>query len=153
MGSRGRSIRLRIYFLVAIPLVTMLGLFVYVAYTSITNYNNLSRAPQLINTTAEQTTKFVTLLQGERRAAVVYLSSPSSTTLSEYEAEVQATKTGAIGFASAMNSAATRSVEDGDEAAAIAKFEASVNDMGALRGGVEGQKISSFTALTSYTDV
>jgi signal transduction histidine kinase len=153
MGSRGRSIRLRIYFLVAIPLVTMLGLFVYVAYTSITNYNNLSRAPQLINTTAEQTTKFVTLLQGERRAAVVYLSSPSSTALSEYEAEVQATKTGAIGFASAMNSAATRSVEDGAEAAAIAKFEASVNDMGALRSGVEGQKISSFTALTSYTDV
>ena len=27
MGSRGRSIRLRIYFLVAIPLITMLGLF------------------------------------------------------------------------------------------------------------------------------
>ena len=35
MGSRGRSIRLRIYFLVAIPLITMLGLFGYVAYTSI----------------------------------------------------------------------------------------------------------------------
>jgi len=27
MGSRGRSIRLRIAFLVAIPLITMLGLF------------------------------------------------------------------------------------------------------------------------------
>jgi signal transduction histidine kinase len=153
MGSRGRSIRLRIYFLVAIPLVTMLGLYVYVAYTSITNYNNLSRAPKLINTTAEQTTKFVTLLQGERRAAVVYLASPNSNTLSEFEAEVGATKTGAIGFASAMNSPATESVENGDEAAAIAKFEATVNDMGDLRAGVEGQKLSAFTALEAYTQV
>ena len=38
MGSRGRSIRLRIYFLVAIPLVTMLCLFGYVAYTSVTSW-------------------------------------------------------------------------------------------------------------------
>jgi hypothetical protein len=45
MGSRGRSIRLRIYFLVAIPLITMLGLFGYVAYTSTTTYLNLDRAP------------------------------------------------------------------------------------------------------------
>ena len=41
MGSRGRSIRLRIYFLVAIPLVTLLGLFADVAYTSVTNFVNL----------------------------------------------------------------------------------------------------------------
>jgi signal transduction histidine kinase len=153
MGSRGRSIRLRIYFLVAIPLITMLGLFAYVAYSSITNYNNLSRAPKLINTTAEQTTKFVTLLQGERRAAVVYLSSPDSNTLSEYEAEVGATKTGALGFAEAMNSATTRSVENGQEAAAIAKFENTVNSMNDLRLGVEGRKLSSFTALEAYTEI
>ena len=48
MGSRGRSIRLRIYILVAIPLITMLGLFGYVAYTSVTNWLNLDRAPTLI---------------------------------------------------------------------------------------------------------
>ena len=63
MGSRGRSIRLRIYFLVAIPLITMLGLFGYVAYTSITNWLNLDRAPTLINATAEPLTNFVNVLQ------------------------------------------------------------------------------------------
>ncbi|HWG00887.1 MAG TPA: nitrate- and nitrite sensing domain-containing protein [Trebonia sp.] len=137
----------------AIPLVTMLGLFAYVAYSSIANYNNLSRAPKLINTTAEQTTKFVTLLQGERRAAVTYLSSPNSNTLSEYEAEVGATKTGSLGFAEAMNSATTKSVENGEEAAAIAKFEKTVNSMNDLRLGVEGRKLSAFTALEAYTEV
>ena len=63
MGSRGRSIRLRIYFLVAIPLITMLGLFGYVAYTSVTNWLNLDRAPTLIQETSEPLTNFVNLLQ------------------------------------------------------------------------------------------
>ena len=45
MGSRGRSIRLRIYFLVAIPLVAMIGLLAYVAGTSVNNAINLDRAP------------------------------------------------------------------------------------------------------------
>ena len=81
MGSRGRSIRLRIYFLVAIPLITMLGLFAYVAYTSTTTYLNLDRAPNLINATAEPLTNFVNKLQAERRAAVVYASHPSAANL------------------------------------------------------------------------
>ena len=76
MGSRGRSIRLRIYVLVAIPLITMLGLFGYVAYTSVTNWLNLDRAPSLIEATSEPLTNFVNFLQAERRAAIVYVSQP-----------------------------------------------------------------------------
>ena len=47
MGSRGRSIRLRIYFLVAIPLIALVGLLAYVAGTSVNNAINLDRAPNL----------------------------------------------------------------------------------------------------------
>src|SRR6202161_625849 len=88
MGSRGRSIRLRIYFLVAIPLITMLGLFGYVAYTSVTSWENLDRAPTLIKDTSEPLTNFVNVLQAERRAAVVYLAQPSAASLTAYQAEV-----------------------------------------------------------------
>src|SRR5271154_697146 len=72
MGSRGRSIRLRIYFLVAIPLVTMLGLFSYVAYGSITNFENLDRAPNLIQSTGVPMAYYLSTMQAERRAAFVY---------------------------------------------------------------------------------
>ncbi len=85
MGSRGRSIRLRIYFLVAIPLITMLGLFAYVAYGSVTNWLNLDRAPNLIKATSVPMTNFVSLLQAERRAAVVYLSHPDTASLNAYQ--------------------------------------------------------------------
>src|ERR1700722_17783469 len=109
MGSRGRSIRLRIYFLVAIPLITMLGLFGYVAYTSVTNWLNLDRAPSLIQATSEPLTNFVNVLQAERRAAVVYLSQPDAANLSTFQGAVTATQNGAKQLAVAMDSPGTRS--------------------------------------------
>ena len=49
MGSRGRSIRLRIYFLVAIPLIAMVGLLAYVVTTTVSSAVSLDRAPNLVN--------------------------------------------------------------------------------------------------------
>jgi len=49
MGSRGRSIRLRIYFLVAIPLIAMAGLLAYVVGTSVNNAFSVVRVPNMIN--------------------------------------------------------------------------------------------------------
>src|ERR1700724_1297340 len=91
MGSRGRSIRLRIYFLVAIPLVAMIGLLAYVAGTSVNNAINLDRAPNLINATSLPTAEFVALVQNERAAAVVYLFQPTPANLAAYDAAVKAT--------------------------------------------------------------
>ena len=107
MRSRGRSIRLRIYFLVAIPLITMLGLFGYVAYTSITNWLNLDRAPGLIQATSIPITNFVGFLQVERRAAIVYESQPSAANLAAYEGTITASKNGLASFEGVVNSPAT----------------------------------------------
>jgi hypothetical protein len=111
MGSRGRSIRLRIYFLVAIPLVTMIGLLAYVATTSIDNAINLDRAPNLINATSVPTAEFVNLLQNERRAAVVYIFQPNAANLAAYQQAIAQTNKGQQTFVNAMNSPATKSSE------------------------------------------
>src|SRR6202035_6140921 len=95
MGSRGRSIRLRIYVLVAIPLITMLGLFGYVAYSSVNNWLNQDRAPTLILETSEQLTNFVNVLQTERRAAVVYLSQPNAANPRSFQSGVTTNQKGA----------------------------------------------------------
>src|SRR5579862_9987142 len=52
MGSRGRSIRLRIYFLVAIPLVAMIGMLAYLVVTTVGNATSLDRTPNLVYATA-----------------------------------------------------------------------------------------------------
>ena len=94
MGSRGRSIRLRIYFLVAIPLIAMVGLLAYVASTTVNNAINLDRAPNLINATSLPTAEFINLLQNERAAAVIYLFQPTPENQAAYAAAVKATQAG-----------------------------------------------------------
>ena len=153
MGSRGRSIRLRIYFLVAIPLITMLGLFGYVAYTSVSSWLNQDRAPSLIKATSEPLTNFVNLLQAERRAAVVYLSHPDATNLNAYQSAVMVTKNGAIRLAAALDSPGTKSSTTPAETAAINKMTAQLGNMGPLRASVTARKLAPLDALEAYTNV
>jgi signal transduction histidine kinase len=153
MGSRGRSIRLRIAFLVAIPLITMLGLFAYVATTSVTNWLNLDRAPSLIQSTSEPLTNFVNVLQAERRAAVVYLSKPDSANLSAFQTAVTASRKGAEQLAVAMNSPGTKNNSTPDEDAAIAQMTRQVNGMDSLRAAVTAKRLAPLDALAAYTNV
>src|SRR5215472_7570029 len=119
MASRGRSIRLRIYFLVAIPLVTMLGLFAYVAYTSVSNFLNLDRAPNLVNATAIPITLIGNLLQEERTAAIAYLAHPDNHSLAGYEKAVAATRAGTGPFNAAMESPGTKASANAQEQAVL----------------------------------
>src|SRR5215469_1285914 len=153
MGSRRRSIRLTIYFLVAIPLVTMLGLFADVAYTSITNFVNLDRAPSLIRATSVPLTDFMTLLQAERRAAVVYTSDKTSANASTYKGAITATMQGIPTLEAALNSPATKDATTADETAAVDKFIGQVGGLTTLRQGVQAGQVPPLTAMLGYTNV
>src|SRR5580698_6573743 len=153
MGSRGRSIRLRIYFLVAIPLITMLGLFGYVAYTSTTTYLNLDRAPDLINATAEPLTNFVNLLQAERRAAVVYAAAPSSANLDAYHSAITTSEAGEVQVTAALNSAGTKNSAYTAETNGIASMTAALDSLPQLRDGILAKKLPALTAFADYTNV
>jgi signal transduction histidine kinase len=153
MGSRGRSIRLRIYFLVAIPLITMLGLFGYVAYTSVTNWLNLDRAPSLIESTSEPLTNFVNVLQNERRAAMVYLAKPGSGSLATFQAAADTTKKDAAQLSVTLRSPATTDSASPAETAAIDKMLAQLNGMTPLRSEVLAKKLAPIDALSAYTNI
>ena len=151
MGSRGRSVRLRIYFLVAIPLIAMVGLLAYVAGTTVNNAINLDRAPNLINATSLPTAKFVALVQNERAAAVVYLFRPTPVNLAAYGTAVKATDADKPTFLAAMDSPGTKSSETPDEAKAISVLIAGLNQMPTLRGAVTNRAVSPLQALGGYS--
>jgi signal transduction histidine kinase len=153
MGSRGRSIQLRMYFLVAIPLITMLGLFGYVAYTSVNNFLNLDRAPSLIRTTSIPITNFVSLLQAERRAAIVYESQPSAANLAAYQSTITASKKGLTAFEGVVNSSTTKGDATAGETAALAKMVSDVTGMSGLRAEVSANKISPINTLLAYSEI
>jgi signal transduction histidine kinase len=153
MGSRGRSIRFRIYILVAIPLITMLGLFGYVAYTSVTNWLNLDRAPSLIKATSIPITNFVSFLQAERRAAIVYESQPTPANLAAYQATVTATKNGIAAFEQVINSPATTQNATVTQTAAMTKMVTDVNGMSGLRAEVTAKKLDPIDTLEAYSEI
>ena len=151
MGSRGRSIRLRIYFLVAIPLVAMVGLLAYVAGTSVNNAINLDRAPNLINATSLPTAEFTRFVQNERAAAVVYLFEPTPANLAAYQAAAKATDADKPILLTAMNSPGTTSSETAGEAKAINTLIAGLNQMPTLRGAVTNRVLTPLQALGEYS--
>src|SRR6516164_8279409 len=111
MGSRGRSFRLRIYFLVAIPLVAMVGLLAYVVGTSVNNAISLDRVPNLINASGIPAAKFGVFVESERAAAVVYLFDPTAANRTAYQAAIAATNKAEPAFTAAMTSPAVVGTE------------------------------------------
>src|ERR1017187_1390763 len=144
MGPRSRSVRLRIYFLVAIPLVAVAG-------TSIRNAVNLDRAPNLINATSLPTAAFTSYLQAERAAAVSYLFAPSPANLAAYNTAIAATSQHAQAFQTAMTSPATGGSETPSEATAISAALANLGQLKGVRAAVAARAITPMVALTDYS--
>jgi len=151
MGSRSRSIRLRIYFLVAIPLVAMVGLLAYVAGTSINNAINLDRAPNLINKISLPTAIFVNYLQAERAAAVLYLFAPTRAHLAAYDTAVANTSQNSEAFRAAITSPATISSETPSEAKAINAMLGSLGKLTLVEEGVRARAVQPLAALSAYS--
>jgi len=151
MGSRGRSIRLRIYFLVAIPLIALVGLLAYVAGTSVSNAISLDRAPNLVNATAIPAAKFGIFVQAERAAAVVYLFEPTAANLAAYEAATAATDQAEPAFTAAMHSEATMGTENSAGAQAVNSLVSGLNQLPTLRNAVKARALSPLGALNLYS--
>jgi len=151
MESRGRSIRLRIYFLVAIPLIALVGLLAYVAGTTISNAVSLDRAPNLVNATAVPAAQFGTYLQAERAAAVLYLFQPTAANLAAYETTTAATDRAEPAFLAAMNSQGTTGTENSEGAKAVSSMVSGLSALPALRNAVKARAISPLDALGAYS--
>ena len=151
MGSRGRSIRLRIYFLVAIPLIAMVGLLAYVVGTTIDNAVSLDRAPNLIYATAVPAADFSSLVQDERAAAVVYLFPPTAANLAAYGAAIKATDRGEPAFLAAMSSSATLGTR-GRRGAGDRHLINGLKPAQALRLAVTSPAVTPLAALSAYSD-
>ena len=151
MGSRGRSIRLRIYFLVAIPLIAMAGLLAYVVTTTVSNAVSLDRAPNLVNATAVPAAKFGTYVEAERAAAVVYLFRPTPASLGAYQAAITATDKAKPAFLAAMTSAETVQSESADGVKAINSIVTGLNKLPDLRNAVKARLLSPLDALGFYS--
>jgi signal transduction histidine kinase len=151
MGSRGRSIRLRIYFLVAIPLIAMAGLLAYAVGTSVNNAISVDRVPNLINAAGIPAAKFGVFVETERAAAVVYLSKPTTASLAAYQAAITATSKAEPAFTAAMTSPAVADSESPSGAKQIKVIFGGLKQLPTLRNAVRARALSPLDALNFYS--
>ena len=151
MGSRGRSIRLRIYLLVAIPLVAMVGLLAYVAGTSINNAISLDRAPNLVYATAIPAANFGAFIEAERAAAVIYLFQPTAANRQAYDAATAATDKAKPEFIQAMTSQGTTGTETAGGNKDVSAMVNGLNQLPTLRNAVRARLITPLDALGLYS--
>ena len=153
MGSRGRSIRLRINLLVTVPLVALIGLVAYVATTTASNAINLARVPSLINATSKPTADFIRLLQAERLAAVAFAFDPAAPGAeSTFTSAIQQTKMGEKPLLNALNGSATTSNESGTEGQGIEAMEKQLAELPDLEGAILQSRITPVQAYGAYTE-
>jgi signal transduction histidine kinase len=152
-GRRGLSIRRLLYFLVAIPLLTVIGLYAFVLYTTVGDAVNLDRGPNLINATSLPAAQFSLFIQAERRASMIYLVAPTAANRAQLTAAQDATVQNFATFRSQMTSAATTQAATTAETNAINKMIGEAQQLSAFRPQVIARAVLPATVMATYSGI
>jgi signal transduction histidine kinase len=151
MRLRSLSIRLRILLLVAIPILSLIGLYAYAATTTASNAINLSRSRTLKDTIGTPTGNFEAQVDAERLLAVAYLAAPVPSNLATLRAQEAKTDATENAFKNAAANATGNSSAAGRQAiAGLLKVSAGLP---ALRSQIASVTISRPQAISAYDSV
>ncbi len=152
-GRRGPSIRRPLYFLVAVPLLTVIGLYGFVLYTTVGDAINLDRAPALINATSVPAAQFNVNIQNERKASMVYLAAPTAANRAQLQAAQNTTTAAFPAFQAKMNGSATTNAATTAELSAIRQMLNSIQGLAKIRPAVLAHAISPTDVFGAYSNV
>src|SRR5260221_12229207 len=99
MGSRRWSIRLRIFLLVALPILSLIVLYAFAATTTTSDAINLSRTKTLKDTIGTPTGNLEAQVEAERLLAVIYLGAPVAPNMATLHAQERKSEQGQGGVA------------------------------------------------------
>jgi signal transduction histidine kinase len=151
MGLRRWSIRTRIFLLVVIPILSLIGLYAFAATITASDAINLSRAKTVKDTIGLPTGSLETQVYAERLLAVIYLAAPVPQNMAALQAQERKTEQAQAGFKAAA--AATTSSADPQEKQAIAVLLREVAGLGTLRSHVASVVVSRSQAISAYGNI
>ena len=153
MGLRLRSIRQRIFLLILVPVLSLIGLYAFATFLTARGAVNLSQATTIKSATGEPTGALLSQLDAERPLAMVYLSSPTGANLAVLQVQQNKTDATAAAAASALKSPNTMNNATGPEKLAIATLLKDIKGLPALRAQLHSQIISKSRALDEYSSI
>jgi signal transduction histidine kinase len=151
MRLRSLSIRLRILLLVAIPILSLIGLYAYAATTTASNAINLSRSRTLKDTIGTPTGNFEAQIDAERLLAVAYLAAPIPSNLATLRAQEAKTQAAEEAFKNVAASSAGNASAAYKQA--IAGLLSASAGLPALRSQIASVTISRPQAISTYDSV
>ncbi len=146
-----RSIRLRIFLLVLIPILSLIGLYAFVVSITASDAVNLARSKTVKNTIGLPTGQLEAQIDAERLIAVVYLASPNPLTLGALHAQEMKTGRALSVFSTAVRSGATMGSASAPEKQAFAVLLKDMAGVGALRSQIASRSISRPHAINGYS--
>ena len=151
MGLRHRSIRLRIFLLVAIPILSLVGLYVFAATITASDALNLARSRTLKDTIGTPVGNLEAQIDLERMQAVVYLAAPVPSNLAALHAQEAKTEQSQKAFTDAVNSAASSAGPA--EKQAIAVLVKDTAGLAALRSKIVSLAITRPEVISAYAAI
>jgi signal transduction histidine kinase len=151
MRLRSLSIRLRILLLVAIPILSLIGVYAFAATITASDAINLARSRTLKDTIGEPTGNLESAIGLERLLAVAYLAAPIPSNLATLRA--QETKTQATEHAFSVAAASSTGNASTGEKQAIAGLIKIFGGLPALRSQIAAVTISRPQAISAYDNV
>ena len=151
MGFRYRSIRAKTFFLVLMPLLSLVGLSIFATAVAANDAIALERSTAVRDSIADPIGLFAAQVQQERLAAAVFLAHPSGQAAAGLSA--QEPKTNAA--LSTVRTAVASVVADGDPdvRSAISAMLQETAGLSALRAQVSSKSVSKAAAEQAYTAV
>jgi signal transduction histidine kinase len=153
MVLRHTSIRIRVFLLVLVPLLALIGIYTYAVAGEIGTAVGLSNAGKVSGATITPLSKVMVALNAERSLAVGYLDTRSSRLMAEYQGQGRATDQALRVVESISGSGPVTANASRLEKAAAATFLAAAGRLPGLRGDVVSRTVSPASAISQYSAI
>src|SRR5215468_9643285 len=153
MRLRLLSVRTRILLLVLVPVLSLIGIYVFALGSTARDAVNLSRANAVKNAVGDPIAAFMNQLSTERLLAIVYMASPSGANLAKLNVQVTKTNAATASLNSALKSGSTTADASPAEKQAIAALLKGTASLPSLRSQVSAQIIPSSRAFNEYNTI
>ena len=152
MGKR-YSVRITIFLLVVIPLLSMIGLYAYATTITARDAITLARATSVRDSIADPIGLFEAEIGAERLLATSYLASPAPQSLEALTAQEAKTDRAWSNLRAAANSAGMRSASSQRVKAAVAALLKDTTGLTPLRAQISSGTISRPQAQSAYNAI
>jgi CHASE3 domain sensor protein len=153
MRLRRTSIRVRVFLLVLIPLLALIGVYGFAVAGELGTAVGLSNAGKVAGATITPTSKLLVALNAERSLAVGYLGTGSGTFLTEYRAQAAGTDKALRVLEDISGSGPVTANASPLEKSAAASFLTAAKTLPALRSQVADRGVSSSSVITQYSAI